>query len=291
VCCRSETGNCTLTGEAVKKKRHTKTERITPKRAQELLATMRRNRPVRRKVVEGYVEEMQAGRWRSTGQGIAIDWDGHLMDGQHRLLAIIESGIAVEMDVTYNEDPDNFKVRDKHRRRTIADDLSLADVQYPNESARIYRLWLDLQYTKPDRYVAFGKQNRFGWNSEKALEWVQENEEDLAHVIERCRRADAKRALYPPSLMQMLYFCFYQTDPNAADAFMEDLICGCEGAGPVPKLREALDQLLLEKVRGMRPPQYLFAALVIKAWNAVREKKRPRTIAFGPKELFPAVEE
>lgn len=273
------------------KKRYTKTERITPKRAQALLATMRRNRQVTRRVVERYVKEMRTGRWRSTGQGIAIDWDGHLMDGQHRLLAVVESGVAVEMDVTYNEDPDNFKVRDKHRRRTIADDLSIADVQYPNESARIYRLWLDLKYTKPDRYVAFGLQTRFGWNSEEAIEWVTENEDDLAHIIERCRRADAKRALYPPSLMQTLYFRFYQIDPEAADAFMEDLICGCEGAGPIPKLREAMDQLLLEKVRGMRPPQYLFAALVIKAWNAVREGKRPRAIAFGPRELFPEITE
>ena len=273
------------------KKRYTKTERITPKRAQALLATMRRNRQITRKVVERYVREMREGRWRSMGQGIAVDWNGCLMDGQHRLLAVIESGVTVEMDVTYNEDPENFKVRDKHRRRTIADDLSIADVQYPNESARIYRLWLDLQHTKPDRYVAFGKQSRFGWNSEEAIKWVKANEEDLAHVIERCRRKDAKRALQPPSLMQMLYFQFYQIDPEGADDFVEKLIGGCGGAGPVPKLREAMDMLLLEKVRGMAPPQYLFAALTIKAWNAIREGKRPRVIAFGPKELFPEIVE
>lgn len=271
------------------KKRYTKTERITPKRAQELLATMKHNRQVTRGAVEKWVKEMLSGRWRSMSQGFAVDWDGHLMNGQHRLLAVIESGVTIETDVTYNEDPENFKVMDKGRKRTIADDLSIADVQYPNESARIYRLWLDLQATKPNRYVALGKTSRFGWNSDQAIKWVQEHEALLAHVIERCRRKDAKRALHPPTLMQTLYFRFYEIDPESADDFMEKLICGCDGAGPVPKLRDALDKLLLEKARGMNPPMYLFAAIVIKAWNAYREGKRPRIIGFGANEHFPAI--
>ncbi len=46
---------------------------------------------------------MREGHWDTTHQGIAIASDGTLVDGQHRLLAIVESGVTVRMNVTFNK--------------------------------------------------------------------------------------------------------------------------------------------------------------------------------------------
>lgn len=53
------------------------------------------NRKVRDSVVMRYAADMKAGRWKQTHQGIAFNGDGTLLDGQHRLFAIIEADTEV----------------------------------------------------------------------------------------------------------------------------------------------------------------------------------------------------
>jgi hypothetical protein len=73
--------------------------------------------------VSEYSREMLAGRWRLTHQGIALDPQGRLLDGQHRLRAVLEadlsqSGIVVPMMVTVGVPRDTFAVMDSGRPRS-----------------------------------------------------------------------------------------------------------------------------------------------------------------------------
>jgi hypothetical protein len=72
---------------------------ITPARAAELLAANSTNRPLSRAVVHGFAEAMRRGEWMVTHQGIAFDVHGVLVDGQHRLAAIIDADQSVELTV------------------------------------------------------------------------------------------------------------------------------------------------------------------------------------------------
>lgn len=111
----------------------TKLETISPAVAADILKTCnQRNRPVRDKAVHDYAVEMRAGRWGVTHQGIALDDKNVLVDGQHRLLAVIESGQTVQMLVTrgiparINQNGVfTMDVIDSGRRRTTADQLNL----------------------------------------------------------------------------------------------------------------------------------------------------------------------
>lgn len=67
-----------------------------------------RNRPISMPHVKALARDMLAGKWRLTHQGIALDKDYRLVDGQHRLTAIVESGTTQKMTVTYNVDPESF---------------------------------------------------------------------------------------------------------------------------------------------------------------------------------------
>lgn len=78
-------------------------ETIGPKRAQELLDkhwVKEHQRKPSPSVVDDYARTMRAGQWMLTHQGIAIDEHGELIDGVHRLLAIVQSGTQVRMLVT-----------------------------------------------------------------------------------------------------------------------------------------------------------------------------------------------
>jgi hypothetical protein len=100
-------------------------ETITPTQAAIWLNANTNNRPIRRSLVKQYAKEMKNGTWRLTHQGIAFGSDGTLLDGQHRLAAIVESDVAVTMLVTRGIDNRAQLVMDDHAKRSSGDALSL----------------------------------------------------------------------------------------------------------------------------------------------------------------------
>jgi hypothetical protein len=75
---------------------------VTPELAARWLKNNFRNRSVREDVVSAYARDMANGRWVYTHQGIAFNDRDELIDGQHRLHAVILSGLAaVRMMVTF----------------------------------------------------------------------------------------------------------------------------------------------------------------------------------------------
>jgi hypothetical protein len=109
--------------------------RITPDKAREFLKKNKGNRPIRASWVENLAGMIQRGEWETTHQGIAFDEDGNLLDGQHRLNAIIAAGKAVDMLVTTGLDKDVFKHIDGGRVRTPADRLKLLSDEHDNTLA------------------------------------------------------------------------------------------------------------------------------------------------------------
>lgn len=82
--------------------------------------TAYRNRTVTQSVVDKYADDMRHGHWRLTSQTIAVTADGILVDGQHRLHAVIQSGTAIPMLVVTDADPDTFYVIDTGRQRNAS---------------------------------------------------------------------------------------------------------------------------------------------------------------------------
>ena len=70
---------------------------MTPELASKLLANNPSNRNVSQSRVYQYATDMMLGTWSLTGQAISVCEDGRLLDGQHRLYAVIKSGVTVPM--------------------------------------------------------------------------------------------------------------------------------------------------------------------------------------------------
>ena len=79
----------------------TREQHITPALAATMIEKNHpRNRPRIKSRVAFFAAQLLAGKFEKTHQGIAFDKKGLLVDGQHRLAAIIETGIAMTMLVT-----------------------------------------------------------------------------------------------------------------------------------------------------------------------------------------------
>jgi len=110
--------------------------RITPDKAREFMGkNIEDNRSIRPGNIDQLAGMIERGEWKVTHQGIAFDTNGNLIDGQHRLLAIIKANKAVDMMVTTGLDPDTFKVLDSGRTRTFYDRLRLIEDSNGNKIA------------------------------------------------------------------------------------------------------------------------------------------------------------
>jgi len=106
----------------------TKVKTITPEMATEMLKGNTTNRNPRQAHVDALASEMTNDRWLLTHQGICIASDGTLLDGQHRLLAIKQSGRSVEMLVTTDADAGLMDAVDVGLKpRSVGDMLHLVD--------------------------------------------------------------------------------------------------------------------------------------------------------------------
>lgn len=116
---------------------------ITPDKAAELLRSNTANRPLSTATVRAFAAAMGRGEWQVTHQGIAIDTNGELVDGQHRLAAIVEADVPVEMTVFTEVPPDTFDVLDTGRRRNAADVLAIEGEKSTHQLASMIRtVWL-----------------------------------------------------------------------------------------------------------------------------------------------------
>lgn len=78
------------------------TIKIGPEKAKKLLANQITNRPPKPSRVKQYAADMEAGRWKLTPEPVII-LNGKMSDGQHRMLAVIKSGVELEFVVCYTD--------------------------------------------------------------------------------------------------------------------------------------------------------------------------------------------
>lgn len=107
----------------------TKLETITPEIATALLKQNTRNRVKRDRHVDFLASEMVNGRWILTPDSIWIAPDGVLIDGQHRLMAIVQSGVTLSLHVSRDVPEDAQNASGFGAQRTVADQLQLAGME------------------------------------------------------------------------------------------------------------------------------------------------------------------
>jgi hypothetical protein len=116
---------------------------ITPAKAAAMLAANTSNRPLSKAVVRSFTDAIRRGEWMVTHQGIALDTDGVLIDGQHRLAAVVEADQPVDMLVMTGVDAGTFDVLDIGKRRNAADVLAIEGEKSTSMLAAMVRtVWL-----------------------------------------------------------------------------------------------------------------------------------------------------
>lgn len=100
---------------------------ISPEMAQRWLeGSNDHNRPLSMTYCERLARDMREGHWKVTHEGIAFSPHGRLLDGQHRLRAIMLAGVTVEMFVWFDLCAEALMAINNGRPRNLVDALSLS---------------------------------------------------------------------------------------------------------------------------------------------------------------------
>src|SRR6185295_16911118 len=119
-------------------------EQITPAKAARILAASEGypQRSLSDRRVERLADAMTRGQWKLTHQGIALDSAGALLDGQHRMRAVVMSGVTIDLLVSRGADPAAFDVIDIGATRTAGNTLQIAGYVNTNVLASAARIAL-----------------------------------------------------------------------------------------------------------------------------------------------------
>ena len=98
--------------------------------------------------VEMYAAQMTAGQWHPNLNPILIDIDNNILDGGHRLSAIIKSGVPIEMLVIRNVSKVFADGLDYLRSRTASQWLADRGAPYPHVAAAVVKSYLLISLRK-----------------------------------------------------------------------------------------------------------------------------------------------
>jgi len=127
-----------------------KTELVTPEMAKKWLESSNpHNRRIYPSTVACYARDMMSGLWEFNNQGIGFGKDGTLLDGQHRLSAVIAANMPVRFPVFYGLNKSAQATVDGGKPRGAGDKLQLTySISNGNLRAAIARSMTTLVYTK-----------------------------------------------------------------------------------------------------------------------------------------------
>jgi hypothetical protein len=239
---------------------------VIPQMAREFLSHNRANRNIRRRVVDAYARDMKEGRWHWNGDPIRFDEKGNLIDGQHRLSAIVESGATIRCTVIRDLPMDVRVTIDSGLVRRPGDVLAMNGLTDPHLVAAVAR--------KVQMFTRTGKLGGTNLQLTASEVVAQADDED---VRESALWASRHRIPgLPPSVAGFCHWLLRHRDSEAAEVFFDGLATGArlDPDDPVLLLRETVRE---RDPRTMVPDGY--ATLVVRAWNAWRKGERPKRIS------------
>ncbi len=216
-------------------------ETVTDEVARQLLATNHpKNRAVRESWVEFLAEQIRQGTWKTSHQGIAISDKGELLDGQHRLHAVVLTGIPIRVMVTRNVPSDTFRVMDGGVGRTHFDRLHL--VNDPASNRRIC--------TMINSFVRSARRNRGSISVDRIEDEFLQRTESWAWVADTFR---TNRSGLTGASVLAAFAIYHSVNPLKAAAFVEGYrsMEGLANGSPISALIRSL-----QAARTMPDPAY-----------------------------------
>lgn len=253
---------------------------ITPVIAKHILELNPDNRRIKARNVNKIAADIAADRWDINGETIIIAKDGHLNDGQHRLLAVVKANKPIETIVVFGVDRDSRFTVDMGSARTVGDFIGMEGGKHQDIAAGVAQLHL---------MVRKGLYTTGGGNSDlctkaavRAEYWSYEKAIGAAIEETVSTRIAAKVGRIPVAAAHVL---LHRANKEAAAFFFAKLVYG-DGLKQNDALLALRERLLAVSGKRMKSAEKL--EMILRHWNAWR-KKQPMKL-YRQTSSFPKIE-
>ena len=265
-------------------------ETISPSKAKAMLRRTAElgfvNRTPGRSYVNRYAGDIEKGHWETdTGETIKVTTKGAVIDGQHRLHAIIQANVSVKLWVCHGIQERMFQYIDQGSSRTLDDIMSIEGWDKPRILATTGKMLWRADRTgdplkSPRDTVNESDGNIYEWLKAvqpNLLEEWQVHKTDILNAYRECHKA------IPESMLFYLLYTWKQEDSDAALLFFEYLAGGVLASPDHPAMA-FLKQFSLElqaeqnqgggRTRGRHgDTKELLMAAANHAWSLIMEGK------------------
>jgi hypothetical protein len=257
---------------------------IGPAEASELLASQRHNRKIRTAKIEEFAGAMVRGEWRLSNDALTVDRNGHLLNGQHRLRAVVQSGSTQPFIVMRGVMESAQETMDQGSRRSVADALTLRGEK---NVARLGAMARHVFLYERDRSMYVRQPHA---TLAQLLDVLERHPglRDAASAVEGATRNTGAAG----GPLGACFYLFGLVDGANRDVFFQELSLGSGLIEDSPVY--ALRRFLIRPHGTNRPHAVAQAGATIRAWNAYREGRPLRSVAYEPfgvrAKPFPRIE-
>lgn len=252
---------------------------VSPALAQRWLGeTNTRNRKLDVGHVGRLADEMTNGRWDFTPQPIVFGDDGVLIDGQHRLAAVVKSGQVTPFMLVIGVDPVVFRSFGLIKLRSVSDILGIHGATYRSGVAAGYKL---LENYRENHYTGRSAQQ----SATRALE-LMESEPGLMEWAPLAQGGMRKIGLAPAVSCVALYVTHLANPGLDQSSWIEGLTTGVGLPAGDPRLA-LRERLRADKAAHKPHSSRDQLALYIKAWNAWVTGRSVQILRLGAGESVP----
>lgn len=250
---------------------------VTPDVAADLLSQNTTNRPLSRPIVSKYARMMAMGRWIFNGDTITRS-NGVLIDGQHRLAAVVKSGFSIRCILVDGVDAGAFATKDAGKPRTYGDLLSIGGFRNANAlGAAATTVMKILEMQRDDSAGFYNK----AMDNASILDWVVKNPELSGYYT------SSKMGVGRNTVRMAMCFLYQQKGADIS-AFMNRLNSGVglTKTDPAYHLRE---YLVRRRESGGAIERRRECAMFIKCINADLNGIPMKLLKFLDDERFPKI--
>lgn len=242
-------------------------ETVTPDMAKRFLKDNVKNRKLKKRLVDQIANDIKKGQFHLTHQGIAFDTKGELLDGQHRLAAIVQAGKSVPLYVTRGLDPEMMNVVDVGAKRTQSDMLGI----HGYENATVLAAAAQIYYNyMQDNFAMTQKSGRYVNNFE-LLGFVQDHPE----LIDACKWVGNNkkvRQLGYPAVITAFWVILHKKNKTKAGEFFKVLIENYSEKRNHPAM-VLNEHILRKKAQDKKLPRAYLMAAFCRSWeNFIRNE-------------------
>lgn len=241
------------------------------------------NRTLNRQTIDALKRSAVRGEWRSdNGENIKLGPNGEILDGQHRLVMITETGLTLKMGVTRNVPIDAMPTVGIPKTRSVADMLTIGGVRTDLHLLSAAAL-LMTAYANRGSNSIMGVTR--GKNTTKPEVFDRASADDnLAECVALTRR-HFKPAVFPN--LSAIAFCWRigrgLASRGHVDAFFESLAKGADLGSRDPRL--ALRNKLIEirisgRSRGTRTDVSVVIYHIMRALGAYMRAEKLTKLAL-----------